>query len=148
METKFNSPPLPPPPPSHAHTHTAVFRVVSAVLHFGNLKFKQESRSDQALLPDNTVAQKICKLLGLAVTDFTKALLRPKIKTGREFTHKSQNKAQVLDRCSSSVLNHSACMLYQCPKFPFLRLSFPPKLWQRHCMSVSSSGLCYGSTSL
>jgi len=68
---------------------------VSAVLHFGNLKFKQERTSDQALLPDYIVAQKICNLLGLAVTDFAKALLKPKIKTGREFTVKSQNKAQV-----------------------------------------------------
>ena len=72
----------------------AVFRVVSAVLHFGNLVFKQERSSDQALLPDNTVAQKIAKLLGIAVTDFTKAMLKPKIKTGREYTVRSQNKAQ------------------------------------------------------
>ncbi len=73
----------------------AVFRVVSAVLHFGNLVFKQERSSDQALLPDNTVAQKICKLLGMSVTDFTKALLKPRIKTGREFTVRSQTKPQV-----------------------------------------------------
>lgn len=73
----------------------AIFRVVSAVLHFGNLQFKQERNSDQALLPDNTVAQKICKLTGMSVSDFTKALLKPKIKTGREFTVRSQNKAQV-----------------------------------------------------
>ena len=73
----------------------AIFRVVSAVLHFGNLKFKQERNSDQALLPDNTSAQKICKLTGMSVSDFTKALLKPKIKTGREFTVRSQNKTQV-----------------------------------------------------
>ena len=73
----------------------AVFRVVSAVLQFGNLQFKQERNSDQALLPDNTVAQKISKLTGISVNDFTKALLKPKIKTGREFTVRSQNKAQV-----------------------------------------------------
>lgn len=82
--------------PSLSSPHgTAIFRVVSAVLHFGNLQFKQERNSDQALLPDNTVAQKICKLTGLNVSDFTKALLKPKIKTGREFTVRSQNKAQV-----------------------------------------------------
>ena len=65
------------------------------MLHFGNLQFKQERNSDQAILTDNSVAQKICKLLGIPVTDFTKALLKPKIKTGREFTVRSQNKAQV-----------------------------------------------------
>ena len=78
---------------------TAVFKVVSAVLHFGNLEFKQERNSDQALLPDNTVAQKICKLLGMSVTDYTKALLKPKIKTGREFTVRSQNKTQAEFSC-------------------------------------------------
>ena len=74
---------------------SGVFRIVSGVMHFGNMQFKQERSSDQALLTDNTVAQKIAKLFGLSVTDFTKALLKPKIKTGREFTVKSQTKAQV-----------------------------------------------------
>lgn len=73
-----------------------MFKVVSAVLHFGNMVFKQERSSDQAMLSDNTVAQKISKLLGMSVTDFTKALLKPRIKTGREFTVKSQSKPQVL----------------------------------------------------
>lgn len=73
--------------------------MVSAVLHFGNMEFKQERNSDQAILPDNTVAQKICKLMGISVTDFTKALLKPKIKTGREFTVRSQSKAQVEFSC-------------------------------------------------
>ena len=81
--------------------HLGVFRIVSGVLHFGNMQFKQERSSDQALLTDNTVAQKIAKLFGLSVTDFTKALLKPKIKTGREFTVKSQTKAQVEFSCQA-----------------------------------------------
>ena len=95
------------PIPSHPmHPHqcnpkTGVFRVVSGVLHFGNMQFKQERSSDQALLVDNTVAQKIAKLFGLSVTDFTKALLKPKIKTGREFTVKSQTKAQAEFSCQA-----------------------------------------------
>ena len=31
-----------------------IFRVVSAVLLFGNMVFRQERNSDQATLPDNT----------------------------------------------------------------------------------------------
>lgn len=81
--------------------HLGVFRIVSGVLHFGNMQFKQERSSDQALLTDNTVAQKIAKLFSLSVTDFTKALLKPKIKTGREFTVKSQTKAQVEFSCQA-----------------------------------------------
>uniref|UniRef100_T1J1V1 Myosin motor domain-containing protein n=1 Tax=Strigamia maritima TaxID=126957 RepID=T1J1V1_STRMM len=74
---------------------SAIFRVVSAVLLFGNMKFKQERNSDQATLPDNTVAQKISHLLGLNVSEMTKAFLRPRLKVGRDFVTKAQTKEQV-----------------------------------------------------
>jgi myosin protein heavy chain len=59
------------------------------------LQFKQERNSDQATLPENTVAQKVCYLFGLNVTDFTRSLLKPKLKVGRDFVTKAQNKEQV-----------------------------------------------------
>uniref|UniRef100_A0A914RTA4 Uncharacterized protein n=1 Tax=Parascaris equorum TaxID=6256 RepID=A0A914RTA4_PAREQ len=40
------------------------------------------------------LAQKLCHLLGLPLVEFTKAFLRPRIKVGREFVHKAQNKEQ------------------------------------------------------
>lgn len=61
---------------------SAIFRVVSAVMLFGNMQFRQERNSDQATLPDNTVAQKVAHLLGLSVTETTKAFLKPRIKVG------------------------------------------------------------------
>jgi len=73
----------------------AIFRVVSAVLHFGSMQFKQERNSDQAALPDNTVAQKVAHLLGLSVTDMTRAFLKPRIKVGRDHVTKAQTKEQV-----------------------------------------------------
>ena len=73
---------------------TSVLRVVSAILLFGNMEFIQEKKSDQAVLPDDRVAQKICHLLGIPVSDFTKAFLKPRIKVGREHVHKAQNKEQ------------------------------------------------------
>ena len=72
-----------------------LFRIVSATLLFGNMKFKQDRNSDQATLPDNTVAQKIAHLLGLSVTDMTKAFLKPRIKVGRDYVTKAQTKEQV-----------------------------------------------------
>ena len=39
--------------------------------------------------------QKICRLVGLNASDFEKALLRPRIKTGRDYTARSQTKEQV-----------------------------------------------------
>lgn len=73
----------------------SIFRIVSSVLLFGCMQFKQERSSDQATLPDNTVAQKIAHLLGLNVTDMTRAFLTPRIKVGRDFVTKAQTKEQV-----------------------------------------------------
>lgn len=74
---------------------SAIFRIVSAVMLFGTMQFKQDRNSDQATLPDNTVAQKVAHLLGLSVTEMTKAFLKPRIKVGRDFVTKSQTKEQV-----------------------------------------------------
>lgn len=74
---------------------SAIFKIVSAVMLFGTMQFKQDRNSDQATLPDNTVAQKIAHLLGLSVTEMTKAFLKPRIKVGRDFVTKSQTKEQV-----------------------------------------------------
>ncbi|CAI5456207.1 unnamed protein product [Caenorhabditis angaria] len=73
---------------------SSILRVVSAVLLLGNLEFFQEKKSDQAILPDDRVIQKICHLLGLPVIELSKAFLRPRIKVGREFVNKAQNKEQ------------------------------------------------------
>lgn len=74
---------------------SAIFKIVSAVMLFGTMQFKQDRNSDQATLPDNTVAQKVAHLLGLSVTEMTKAFLKPRIKVGRDFVTKSQTKEQV-----------------------------------------------------
>lgn len=74
---------------------SALLRVISATLQFGNMTFKQERNTDQATLPDNTVAQKACHLLGLPVTQVTQAFLRPRIKVGRDYVTKAQTKEQV-----------------------------------------------------
>ena len=39
----------------------SIFKVISATLLFGNMEFRQERNTDQATLPDNTVAQKVNK---------------------------------------------------------------------------------------
>lgn len=74
---------------------SALLRVISSVLMFGNMSFQQDRKSDQATLPDNTVAQKACHLLGLPVTAVTQAFLRPRIKVGRDYVTKAQTKEQV-----------------------------------------------------
>ncbi|EHB05683.1 Myosin-14 [Heterocephalus glaber] len=73
---------------------TSMLRMVSAVLQFGNVILKSERNTDQATMPDNTAAQKLCRLLGLGVTDFSRALLTPRIKVGRDYVQKAQTKEQ------------------------------------------------------
>uniref|UniRef100_A0A2K6TT88 Myosin heavy chain 14 n=1 Tax=Saimiri boliviensis boliviensis TaxID=39432 RepID=A0A2K6TT88_SAIBB len=41
-----------------------------------------------------SAAQKLCHLLGLGVTDFSRALLTPRIKVGRDYVQKAQTKEQ------------------------------------------------------
>uniref|UniRef100_A0A669DR30 Myosin, heavy chain 11b, smooth muscle n=1 Tax=Oreochromis niloticus TaxID=8128 RepID=A0A669DR30_ORENI len=71
-----------------------MLKVVSSVLQLGNIKFEKERNSEQATMPDNTAAQKVCHLQGINVTDFTRAILTPRIKVGREVVQKAQTKQQ------------------------------------------------------
>eukprot|EP00043_Microstomoeca_roanoka_P018161 m.192913 g.192913 ORF g.192913 m.192913 type:complete len:1358 (+) comp16776_c1_seq2:99-4172(+) len=73
-----------------------VWRVVSAVLLFGNIEVTSQRRGgEQAVIQDDSVCQKLCHLLGINVVDFTRSLLKPKVKAGHEFVHKQQTKEQV-----------------------------------------------------
>ncbi|XP_064419329.1 myosin-9 isoform X1 [Latimeria chalumnae] len=71
-----------------------LLKVVSGVLQLGNIAFKKERNTDQASMPDNTAAQKVCCLLGIGVTDFTRGILTPRIKVGRDYVQKAQTKEQ------------------------------------------------------
>ncbi|PWA32645.1 hypothetical protein CCH79_00012513 [Gambusia affinis] len=99
-----------------------LLKVISAVLQLGNMMFKKERNSDQASMPDDTgtpqpspdfihfipvkvhpamsaiislpAAQKVCHLLGINVTDFTRAILSPRIKVGRDYVQKAQTQEQ------------------------------------------------------
>ncbi|XP_063058011.1 myosin-10 isoform X2 [Engraulis encrasicolus] len=72
----------------------AMLKVVSSVLQFGNISFKKERNTDQASMPENTAAQKLCHLLGMNVMEFTRAILSPRIKVGRDYVQKAQTKEQ------------------------------------------------------
>ncbi|CAL8247285.1 unnamed protein product [Lota lota] len=72
----------------------AMLKVISAGLQFGNISFTKEKNHDQASMPDDTAAQKMCHLLGISVVEFTRAILTPRIKVGREYVQKAQTKEQ------------------------------------------------------
>ncbi|KAJ8392806.1 hypothetical protein AAFF_G00070100 [Aldrovandia affinis] len=55
----------------------AMMKVISSVLQFGNISFNKEKNTDQASMPDDTAAQKLCHLLGISVVEFSRAILTP-----------------------------------------------------------------------
>lgn len=103
------------------------------MLHLGNMTFKKERNTDQASMPDNTgthnvflrflfqterfisscdvfspsAAQKVCHLLSINVTDFTRAILTPRIKVSSAQPHSQSVTLTLLQlhtRCFQSIL--------------------------------------------
>ncbi|XP_054249726.1 myosin heavy chain, skeletal muscle, adult-like isoform X1 [Indicator indicator] len=78
-----------------ADEKTAIYKLTGAVMHYGNLKFKQKQREEQAE-PDGTeVADKAAYLMGLNSAELLKALCYPRVKVGNEYVTKGQNVTQV-----------------------------------------------------
>ncbi|XP_078426876.1 myosin-4 [Cetorhinus maximus] len=72
-----------------------IYKLTGAVMHFGNLKFKQKPREEQAE-PDGTEdADKVAYLTGLNSADLLKAICYPRVKVGNEFVTKGQTVQQV-----------------------------------------------------
>ncbi|XP_006635175.3 myosin heavy chain, fast skeletal muscle-like [Lepisosteus oculatus] len=72
-----------------------IYKLTGAVMHHGNMKFKQKQREEQAE-PDGTeVADKVAYLMGLNSADLLKALCYPRVKVGNEFVTKGQTVQQV-----------------------------------------------------
>ncbi|XP_014838804.1 PREDICTED: myosin heavy chain, fast skeletal muscle-like [Poecilia mexicana] len=78
-----------------------IYKLTGAVMHHGNMKFKQKQREEQAE-PDGTeVADKIAYLLGLNSADMLKALCYPRVKVGNEMVTKGQTVPQVNNAVSA-----------------------------------------------
>ncbi|XP_010902944.3 myosin heavy chain, fast skeletal muscle [Esox lucius] len=78
-----------------------IYKLTGAVLHHGNLKFKQKQREEQAE-PDGTeVADKIAYLLGLNSSEMLKAMCFPRVKVGNEYVTKGQTVPQVNNAVSA-----------------------------------------------
>ncbi|XP_018086234.1 myosin-4 [Xenopus laevis] len=72
-----------------------IYKMTGAVMHYGNLKFKQKQREEQAEPDSVEVADKIAYLMGLNSADLLKALCYPRVKVGNEFVTKGQTVPQV-----------------------------------------------------
>ncbi|XP_075025852.1 myosin-3-like [Calonectris borealis] len=72
-----------------------IYKLTGAILHYGNMKFKQKPREEQAE-PDGTEeADKAAYLMGLNSADLLKALCYPRVKVGNQYVMKGQTVDQV-----------------------------------------------------
>ncbi|CAB1432176.1 unnamed protein product [Pleuronectes platessa] len=78
-----------------AEEKMGIYKFTGAVIHHGNMKFKQKQREEQAE-PDGTEdADKVAYLLGLNSADMLKGLCYPRVKVGNEYVTKGQTVPQV-----------------------------------------------------
>uniref|UniRef100_A0AAY5KDU1 Myosin motor domain-containing protein n=1 Tax=Esox lucius TaxID=8010 RepID=A0AAY5KDU1_ESOLU len=79
----------------------SIYKLTGAVIHHGNMHFKQKQREEQAE-PDGTeVADKIAYLMGLNSAEMLKCLCYPKVKVGNEYVTKGQTVPQVNNAVSA-----------------------------------------------
>uniref|UniRef100_A0A3Q3M3P8 Myosin-7B-like n=1 Tax=Mastacembelus armatus TaxID=205130 RepID=A0A3Q3M3P8_9TELE len=71
------------------------YKIVGAVMHFGNMKFKKKQREEQAEADGTESVDKAAYLMGISAADLLKGLLNPRVKVGNEFIVKGQTVEQV-----------------------------------------------------
>ncbi|KAK0153638.1 Myosin-7B [Merluccius polli] len=71
------------------------YKIVGAVMHFGNMKFKKKQREEQAETDGTESADKASYLMGISCAELLKGLLHPRVKVGNELIVKGQTVEQV-----------------------------------------------------
>ncbi|KAM4727549.1 myosin-7-like isoform 2-T2 [Anableps anableps] len=72
-----------------------IYKLTGAIMHFGNMKFKNKQREEQAEADGTEDADKSAYLMGLNSADLIKGLCHPRVKVGNEWVTKGQNVQQV-----------------------------------------------------
>uniref|UniRef100_A0A3B3HZU0 Myosin heavy chain 7 n=1 Tax=Oryzias latipes TaxID=8090 RepID=A0A3B3HZU0_ORYLA len=72
-----------------------IYKLIGAIMHFGNMKFKNKQREEQAEADGTEDADKVAYLMGLNSADLIKGLCHPRVKVGNEWVTKGQNVQQV-----------------------------------------------------
>ncbi|KAM8850240.1 myosin-7-like [Spinachia spinachia] len=73
----------------------SIYKLTGAIMHHGNMKFKQKQREEQAEADGTEDADKVAYLMGLNSADLIKGLCHPRVKVGNEWVTKGQSVAQV-----------------------------------------------------
>ncbi|XP_032816927.1 myosin heavy chain, skeletal muscle, adult-like [Petromyzon marinus] len=73
----------------------SIYKLTGSIMHYGNMKFKQKQREEQAEPDGSEDADKACFLMGINSADLLKALCLPRVKVGNEYVTKGQTVPQV-----------------------------------------------------
>ncbi|ELK18146.1 Myosin-15 [Pteropus alecto] len=71
------------------------YKLIGAIMHFGNMKFKQKPREEHAEADGTESAEKTAFLMGINSSELVKCLIHPRIKIGNEYVTRAQNVEQV-----------------------------------------------------
>uniref|UniRef100_A0A665TV44 Myosin-16-like n=1 Tax=Echeneis naucrates TaxID=173247 RepID=A0A665TV44_ECHNA len=77
----------------------SIYKLTGGIMHFGNMKFKQKPREEQADVDSTEVADKVAHLMAINSGELQKGITRPRVKVGNEFVTKGQNQ----DQCVYSI---------------------------------------------
>ncbi|XP_062376910.1 myosin-7-like [Sardina pilchardus] len=72
-----------------------IYKLTGSIMHYGNMKFKNKQREEQAEADGTEDADKVAYLMGLNSADLIKGLCHPRVKVGNEWVTKGQNVNQV-----------------------------------------------------
>ncbi|XP_038318244.1 myosin-15 [Canis lupus familiaris] len=81
------------------------YKLIGAIMHFGNMKFKQKPREEQVEADGIESADKAAFLMGINSSELVKGLIHPRIKVGNEYVTRGQNVEQVT--CAVGALSKS-----------------------------------------
>ncbi|CAH6792395.1 Myh15 [Phodopus roborovskii] len=71
------------------------YKIIGAIMHIGNLTFRQNPREEQLEADGTENADKAASLMGINSSELVKGLIYPRIKVGNEYVTRSQNVQQV-----------------------------------------------------
>ncbi|XP_046879893.1 myosin-7-like [Hypomesus transpacificus] len=72
-----------------------IYKMTGAIMHYGNMKFKNKQREEQAESDGTEDTDKVAYLMGLNSADLIKGLCHPRVKVGNEWVTKGQSVQQV-----------------------------------------------------
>ncbi|XP_046879899.1 myosin-7-like [Hypomesus transpacificus] len=72
-----------------------IYKLTGAIMHMGNMKFKNKQREEQAEADGTEDTDKVAYLMGLNSADMIKGLCHPRVKVGNEWVTKGQSVQQV-----------------------------------------------------